>query len=59
MYASSNEPLRDAAPIYTWSFIEISAGLCCASVAGKSNAPIFDILGLTILRSDHTSVHGI
>ncbi|SMQ45568.1 unnamed protein product [Zymoseptoria tritici ST99CH_3D7] len=33
IYDFSREPLRDAAPIYIWSFIEISAGMCCASMA--------------------------
>ncbi|KAK4502133.1 hypothetical protein PRZ48_005556 [Zasmidium cellare] len=33
VYTESKEPLRDAAPINTWSFIEIYVGMCCASAA--------------------------
>ena len=33
VYTESKEPLRDAAPINTWSFIEIYIGMCCASAA--------------------------
>lgn len=33
VYTESPQPLRDAAPINTWSFIEINIGICCASVA--------------------------
>lgn len=33
VYTESPQPLRDAAPINTWSFIEINIAICCASVA--------------------------
>lgn len=33
VYTESKEPLRDAAPINTWSFIEIYVGMVCASAA--------------------------
>lgn len=33
IYTESKEPMRDAAPINTWSFIEIDVGILCASVA--------------------------
>jgi hypothetical protein len=51
-YASSSEPLRSAAPIQTWSFIEINAGMCCASVAGKLGVG----LGKEIITTDRTAV---
>lgn len=33
VYTQSPQPLRDAAPINTWSFIEIYVGICCGSIA--------------------------
>ncbi|KAI7162225.1 hypothetical protein KC349_g2216 [Hortaea werneckii] len=39
IYTESSEPMRDAAPINTWSFIEINLGiLCCSAPAIK---PLF------------------
>lgn len=39
IYTESPEPMRDAAPINTWSFIEINLGiLCCSAPAIK---PLF------------------
>ncbi|KAF2087061.1 hypothetical protein K490DRAFT_1925, partial [Saccharata proteae CBS 121410] len=31
IYTESHEPMRDAAPINTWSFVEINLGIVCAS----------------------------
>lgn len=60
IYDFSREPLRDAAPIYIWSFIEISAGMCCASMAGEfAYAPRITYWRLTIICSDRTALHGV
>lgn len=34
-FTESRQPMRDAAPISTWSFIEINLGILCASSAGE------------------------
>ncbi|CAK3952526.1 hypothetical protein DOTSEDRAFT_51841 [Lecanosticta acicola] len=33
IYTDSHEPMRDAAPINTWSFVEVNVAICCASIA--------------------------
>ncbi|KXT13540.1 hypothetical protein AC579_1395 [Pseudocercospora musae] len=33
IYTDSRQPMRDAAPISTWSFIEVNLGILCASSA--------------------------
>ncbi|EME46327.1 hypothetical protein DOTSEDRAFT_51841 [Dothistroma septosporum NZE10] len=33
IYTQSPQPLRDAAPINTWSLIEVYVGICCGSIA--------------------------
>jgi hypothetical protein len=35
IYTQSHAPMHDAAPINTWSFIEINMGIICASAPGK------------------------
>lgn len=45
IFTQSPQPIRDTAPISTWSFIEINLGIICASVAvikplfSKTRAP--------------------
>ncbi|KXT05863.1 hypothetical protein AC578_1112 [Pseudocercospora eumusae] len=48
IYTDSRQPMRDAAPISTWSFIEINLGILCASVAGKHDLmKAFQVVMLT------------
>lgn len=39
VYTVSTEPVRDAAPINLWSFIEVNLGMLCASGPGKPHEP--------------------
>jgi hypothetical protein len=34
IFASSNDPFYDGAPINIWSFIEVNVAIICASVPG-------------------------
>jgi len=51
LFTESSMPLRDAAPINTWSFIEIYLGILCASASGKWEmvrvSPVITCLQLT------------
>lgn len=42
IYTESSQPMKDAAPINTWSFIEINLGILCASAPGehRGRAPL-------------------
>lgn len=37
IYTTSSEPIRDAPPINTWSFIEVNLGILCASAPSESS----------------------
>jgi len=39
VYTLSTEPVREAAPINLWSFIEVNLGMLCTSGPGKPLAP--------------------
>ncbi|KAI5367332.1 hypothetical protein Slin15195_G024590 [Septoria linicola] len=57
IFTQSPQPMRDAAPISTWSFIEINLGILCASSAvikpifSKTRAPSLEKEGARRLRS--------
>lgn len=57
IFTESRQPMRDAAPISTWSFIEINLGILCASSAAikpifsKTRAPSLEKEGARRLRS--------
>ena len=57
IFTESRQPMRDAAPISTWSFIEINLGILCASAAvikpifSKTRAPSLEKEGARRLRS--------
>lgn len=39
VYGTSTDPLKDSAPIGTWSFIEINLAILCCSAPGKPPLP--------------------
>lgn len=55
VYTLSTEPVREAAPINLWSFIEVNLGMLCASGPGEMLASLRGGTGLLIRRLEQSS----